>query len=124
MTKKKIAIIAIVVVLLLLICGAGIFFAVRGQKGPEDEDDDPVDDGQKNPIVSESDIEVGDYEDFDWETEAGDAVKKDDSFSQKQNSSSQNQGGNTSVKDDGIGLRHDESQNTGIEVDFDSWDKE
>lgn len=123
MTKKKIA---IVVVLLLLICGISIFFLVRCQKGPqEDGDDDPVDVDPKDNIVSESDIDVGEYEDFDWESEAGEAVKKDDSFSQKPNSSSQSQGGNTSTKDDnGVGLIHDESQNEGIEVEFDSWDKQ
>lgn len=125
MTKKKR--IVWITLLLLLICGICIFLLVRCQGNP-DAGKEPEDKPKDNVPTQESDVEIGDYEEFDWRNEAGDTTDNDDSFNQNSNNAGQKNDGNASNDDDdkndaGIGLRHNESKNEGIEVDFGSWDE-
>lgn len=114
--KKNKSWIVIVVLLLLLIIGVCLLFFLRGDKDPVSTDTPKQEVDVKS---QESDINASEYAEYDWQNEADETKDKDVSFNSIK--------GNTDTGEDGSSdedtgkLRHDESKNTGIEVEFDSW---
>lgn len=119
MSKKKIIIAGCT---LLLLVGIGVFLILFFQGRQVDK---PVDNGGKEEVIrtQESDIDVSDYEEYNWRDTAGEVEKDEEELDRPVSgvSGSENDKNAAGSTNRGVGLALDESKNSGIEVDFDSW---
>ena len=120
--KSKRDKIFVIVLLVLLICGLCVtLMFCRKNKQTGKEEKDP----QETAVQTlKQDVEVSDYEDFDWESNAFETEKEDKKFSQSTSNNDESSSNDTSKTKNDNQLRHDETMNSGIEVEFDSWDSE
>ena len=116
--KDKIIVIGL---LILLICGLCVTLMFCSKKEPAGVENNP----QKDAVQTlEQDVEVSEFEDYDWENNAFETEKKEKKFNASTTKDESSSSNDTTIIQDDNQLRHNEKMNSGIEVEFDSWDSE